>query len=189
MAKFKVTLRSGEIKTVAFAASGANAFWAEAVAEHDPSLANQFFHAQAHEAPWGEEVLVKDTAAAEFVSIDNAVSQRGALTSSIKLEIQDEDGNLISNNISAFEVDSTVQFDEYIIGNGVLGERIEEGTLGVWEIETDFFEFPDLVFTAFSHEGGNFVFGVTYKGNDVEMLDGSDDTVSEGHGSIVARFV
>lgn len=189
MAKFKVTLRSGEIKTVAFAASGTKAFWDEANAHHDAALANQFFHSYADMKPWGDEVLVKDETAEEFVSIENAESHSGALKSSVSLEIQDQDGNVISNNFSAFETDKTFESLDHFTGGGVLGVRVEAGVVGVWEIETDFFDFPDLVFTSFGHEGKEYVFSLTYKGEDVQMIEGSDDSSGEGEGSMIAHFL
>jgi len=190
MAKFKVTLRSGEIKTIAFQESAAADFWNEKTAEDEVSLVNQFWFSHEHDKPWGEEVSIQDENSAEFVSIEKSVGQTAILKSAVVMTLEDEDGNVISNNFNAFESDVSFSFeDEYIVGNGVLAERTEEGVLGDFFIETDFFDFPNLTFAVFTYEGNEYVYGVMYDGNDIPRTENTQDTVGEGQGSLTARFV
>lgn len=184
MAIFKVTLRGSEIKAVdRFAATNAQKdFW------HAEFLNEQENHEVFLQQLWDSNVdgemddtlvYITDRNDRNFLSVANSTeegSRMGVHANTVVMEITDEDGNVISNNFSAFDFETNYEINDFVPAgeNFVHAESIESGVFGEFLIETDYFDFIDLNFLGFTINGEPFVSHVMWKGEtEATLVEGS----------------
>jgi hypothetical protein len=200
MAIFKVTLRSSDVKTFARipATHAQKDFWYQEFLhdqeDHEVFLDQVF---RSHEDGVDESIIaIPDPSDSNFLGLHKpgTVSMTGANAASVVMEITDEEGNVISNNFSAFEFESTSNFADVIpeSENFVHAESTESGIFGEFIIETDFFDFINLVFIGVEYNGVNYVTVPMWAENDtvdpteLSFVEGS--RVLEGV-SLSAKFM